>query len=155
MRAEHSSQDSSLILARLDPGDNLLGALVDMLEESDAPAAVVTSAIGSLSEVKYAHARTDKCGQIGYSAPQQLTASIEIAALQGHLGRTDTGEAQIHLHGVFVAGSGRIVAGHVLDGTVLVTVEVGLLTAADVGWRRSTSRDHRAFGLPILVPVAT
>lgn len=154
MHAEHSRAASAVTLVRLDPGDCLSGSLISLMARSGWPSAVLASAIGSLSELRYSYAELDADGRPTYSTPRVERGPIEIAALQGHLGRTADDEPQIHLHGVFAVATGRVVAGHVHSATVLVTMEIGLLCPADLAWRRTITRDPRHPGLPVLEPAS-
>ncbi|WP_028934509.1 PPC domain-containing DNA-binding protein [Pseudonocardia spinosispora] len=153
MHAEQSRSGTAVTLVRLHPGEHLHSSLTDLMTRSGWPSAVLASAIGSLSELRYSYAETDQAGRPTYSPARTERGLIEIASLQGHLGRTDDDEPQIHLHGVFAAADGRVVAGHVHSATVLVTIEIGLLCPSDVGWRRTISTDPRHPGLPVLDPV--
>lgn len=153
MHAEQSRSTASMVtLIRLDPGDMIHDSLVTLMDRSSCPGAMVVSAIGSLSELSYSHAQLGQNGVPTYSAALQERGSIEIAALQGHLGRCADDEPQIHLHGVFATADGRVVAGHLHTATVLVTAQIGLLCPTDISWRGSISEDPRHPGLPMLDP---
>lgn len=142
-----------LVLAALEPGEKLAEQLTCILDAYDAEAAVVATAIGSLDQLSYSTAQLEDDGNVSYTGPTRINAAVEIAALQGHLGRTSAGVAKTHLHGTFVRSNGTVVAGHFIEGRVLITVEIGLLLGADVRWQRTQcTRIANGTALPIFDP---
>lgn len=124
------------VLLRLGPGEEVCRALVGELERIGASAAAVVAAAGSLASVVYAIVSRGDDGHPRHSDPLRCEGMIEIVALQGHLGRSADGRGDFHLHGAFSRQDGSLVAGHVMEGTVLVTVEATLLVSSDVAWER-------------------
>lgn len=137
---------------RLHPGDDLLASLGHGLDLLGASGAVVLSCVGSLQELCYAGAAVDRDGVPSYSKPVTLSEPVEVISLQGHLGRDSDGAAQCHLHGSFARADGRLVAGHVMSATTLVTIEASILTGTNLTWRRRSTPVAPGRFLPTFEP---
>ena len=141
-----------LILAALAPGEGLGEQLSRLLDFYEADAAVVATAIGSLDQLVFTTAQLEPGGSATYALPTRIDGPLEIAALQGNLGRSNDGTPHLHLHGAFVRSDGSVVAGHFIEGRVLVTIEVGLLLGAGLRWLRTRSPTVNGVTLPIFDP---
>lgn len=146
------AQSPGLVLAALGPGEGLGEQLRRLLDVYEADAAVVATAIGSLDQLAFTTAQLGPGGSASYAAPTRLNGALEIAALQGNLGRNEDGLPELHLHGTFVCSDGSVVAGHFIEGRVLVTVEIGLLLGAGVRWLRTRCATANGATLPIFDP---
>ena len=142
-----------MTLLRLEPGEEIVSCLLEQLDEFGAPGAAVVSAIGSLTWVEYALAEILEDGNVGYSEPHlEATGTIELAALQGHLGRELDGTPTLHLHGVFGLADGTVLAGHLFGAKVLITLEIALMVSHDAGWQRGFHQGVGTRKLPIFKP---
>jgi predicted DNA-binding protein with PD1-like motif len=123
------------ISVRFRAGDDVCGGLAEIVAAEGAHGAVVVSAVGSLSEVSYVLATLGEDGRTAYTDELRVEGTIELLGLQGHFGRTESGEPAYHLHGSFGLEDGEIFGGHVLGARVLVTLEATLLVGPGAEWR--------------------
>jgi len=97
---------------RLQPGDDLRGALDAALQQHGVQAAFVISGIGSLGAARLRLA--------GAAQPVALHGELEILSLAGSLSPDGS-----HLHMAIADAQGQMLGGHVAPGcTVRTTVEV-------------------------------
>lgn len=122
-----------LISTRLEGGEDVCTSLLAAIGHVRASGAAVVAAIGSLAELDYAVVGTADDGTPCY-VKHEVRAPVEVASLQGHVGRKDTGEPAFHLHGVFALGDGQVVAGHLFGARVLLTFEVTMLVGEGLVW---------------------
>ncbi|MEC3976592.1 PPC domain-containing DNA-binding protein [Amycolatopsis sp. H20-H5] len=152
MKSARTEAGSQVVLLRLQPGDRLIGSLHRLMDESELVSGVLVCGVGSLAEVTV-RAATTVDGQHGYTPAMRRLGPWEVTSLQGQLGRGKTGTVEHHVHGTFAGAQGQIVAGHVDDGVVLVTLEIAILLVPGVGWLRTTAKESVAVeGLPVLEP---
>ncbi|KIQ22550.1 DNA-binding protein [Variovorax paradoxus] len=122
---------------RLNPGDDLRGALDAALKQRGAEAAFVVSGIGSLRGARIRYA--------GVESAAVLQGDLEILTLSGTLSPDGA-----HLHISVSDAAGQVRGGHVAPGcTVRTTAEI--LIAWLPEWRFSREHDP-ATGYPELVP---
>jgi predicted DNA-binding protein with PD1-like motif len=122
---------------RLNPGDDLRGALDATLKQRGAEAAFVVSGIGSLRGARIRYA--------GAEAASVLEGDLEILTLSGTLSPDGA-----HLHISVSDAAGQVRGGHVAPGcTVRTTAEI--LVAWLPEWRFSREHDP-ATGHPELLP---
>jgi predicted DNA-binding protein with PD1-like motif len=122
---------------RLNPGDDLRGALDAALRQRGAEAAFVISGIGSLrgARIRYAGAET----------AATLEGDLEILTLSGTLSPDGS-----HLHISVSDSTGQVWGGHVAPGcTVRTTAEILLVWLPE--WRFAREHDP-ATGYAELVP---
>ena len=109
---------------RLNPGDDLRGALDAALASHGATAAFVVAGIGSLREARLRFA--------GRDAPDRKVGDLEILTLAGTLGAGGS-----HLHASLADADGRVFGGHVAPGCIVrTTAEVLLAVLDDVAFTR-------------------
>lgn len=97
---------------RLNPGDDLRGALLNALKASGHGAAFVISGVGSLAPARLRLA--------GATETLLIEGDTEILTLAGTLGA-----GGVHLHASLADAQGRVFGGHVLEGCrVRTTAEV-------------------------------
>ena len=99
---------------RLNPGDDLRGAVEAALREAGAGAGYVLQGIGSLSvaQVRYA----------GLAQPTELLGDLEILTLAGSVAPDGA-----HLHAMLSDARGRVFGGHVGRGCIVRTTAELLL----------------------------
>lgn len=115
------------LVLRLQPGDDLRGALEAALARSSHGSAFVLAGIGSLSGARLRLAGAD--------ALLQLDGDLEILTLSGSLAANGA-----HLHAAVARADGSVIGGHVAPGcTVRTTAEV--LLALLPQWRLSRQAD--------------
>jgi uncharacterized protein len=99
---------------RLSPGDDLRGALEDLLRQHEWPAAFVIQGIGSLGVAQLRYA--------GKEEPAELRDDLEILTLAGSISPDGA-----HLHMTVADPQGRVFGGHVARGCVVRTTAEILL----------------------------
>lgn len=151
-----TTESSRLISLRLDAGADVCAELLAAVDRAGARGATVVAAIGSLAELDYAVVGTADDGTPCY-VRHDVRRQLEVASLQGHLGRRTTGEPAFHLHGVFALDDGSVVAGHLFAARVLITFEVTLLVGDGLAWEAQPYRPPGALrdpGMLLFVPTA-
>ena len=109
---------------RLNPGDDLRGALESALAAQGATAAFVVAGIGSLREARLRFA--------GRDALHHAIGDLEILTLSGTLGAGGS-----HLHASLSDADGRVRGGHVAPGCIVrTTAEILLAVLDDVAFTR-------------------
>ena len=93
---------------RLSPGDDLRRSLLNYCVDHQIEAACVVSAIGSLAKAVVRFADQPE-GVV-------LEKRLEVVALNGTLSRHG-----LHLHIVLADGTGQMLGGHLLDGSLIYT----------------------------------
>ncbi|SIO55611.1 PPC domain-containing DNA-binding protein [Paraburkholderia phenazinium] len=121
---------------RLSPGDDLRGALEDVLRARNLTAAFVLQGIGSLSVAQLRFAGVDQ--------PTELRGDLEILTLAGSISPDGA-----HLHMSVADARGQVFGGHVARGcSVRTTAEILLALLPE----HRFSREHDArSGFPELV----
>jgi predicted DNA-binding protein with PD1-like motif len=121
---------------RLSPGDDLRGALEDVLRARNLTAAFVLQGIGSLSVAQLRFAGVDQ--------PTELRGDLEILTLAGSISPDGA-----HLHMSVADARGQVFGGHVARGcSVRTTAEILLALLPE--HRFSREQDARS-GFPELV----
>ena len=109
---------------RLGPGDDLKSELTRLATENQFGAAVVISAVGSLSEVSLRLANRPE--------PTGFWGKHEIVSLMGTLSKDG-----IHIHMSVANSKGQTVGGHVMNGsTVFTTAEIVIAELSALAFTR-------------------
>lgn len=99
---------------RLEPGNDVRGALRDWAERFDVQAAVITSAVGSLSAAHLRYA--------GRADGVMTSTDLEVLSLSGTLSVHG-----MHLHLSVADRDGHMLGGHMLDGcSIRTTLELSV-----------------------------
>jgi len=111
-------KDSSVLLIRLDNGEDFYGTLYDVLKESKFSSGVFLSGIGMLKdfEIGWFNMGTKKYEIESYAE------AYELLSLCGNLSVKD-GELFAHFHASLSGRDHRVIGGHLFNGTVCNTVE--------------------------------
>ena len=108
---EESSPGRSL-LARLDHGAEIIGQITDIARDRNIKAAAI-SAIGALSRADLGF--YDQAGQ-EYRV-RAVEGPVEIASCTGNISLLE-GEPFVHAHAVLADSSARVLAGHLVRGSI-------------------------------------
>lgn len=131
---------SEILMIRFDPGEKFLESLKQIIKDERIRTAIVLSGIGTLSTGRY-----HQC-VAGYppnllTRHQEYTAingSFELASIQGVIA-----DGEPHLHMTFGEGE-KVVAGHIEDGCVVLTLlELVLLRADAIPVKRIYSHPEK------------
>lgn len=110
---------------RLSPGEDPKAKLQAFVNENNLKAAVVLSAVGSLTKAVLRYANSDN--------PTTLTGHFEIVSLSGTLGSTSGS----HLHLSVSDNTGKTLGGHLMDGSVIfTTLEISIGAMTDLEFKR-------------------
>ncbi|MEI8028065.1 MAG: PPC domain-containing DNA-binding protein [Pseudomonadota bacterium] len=110
---------------RLSPGDDPKAKLQAFVNENNLKAAVILSAVGSLTKAVLRYANSDN--------PTTLTGHFEIVSLSGTLGSTSGS----HLHLSVSDNTGKTLGGHLMDGSVIfTTLEISIGAMTDLEFKR-------------------
>lgn len=120
----HRRLPMSHIVLRLKPGNDLKKELLNYAKAQNLRAAVVVSALGSLSKASLRFANANH--------PTLLVESFEILTLTGFFSG-DEG----HFHISISNSSGNVLGGHLLDGSIIyTTAEILILSLANTEFKR-------------------
>jgi hypothetical protein len=118
---EHS-REGGLILVRLDPGEELLGGMLQAMEQRGAKSALIVSGIGALDSV-----------EVGYFDPgsksyqrASLEGSHELVSTSGSVGWDPDQGFQPHVHVALAGRDHTMRGGHLFAARVSVTAELAL-----------------------------
>ena len=100
------------LLARLDHGAEIIGQIAEVARERKIKAAAI-SAIGALSQAYLGF--YDQAGK-EYRV-RAVEGPVEIASCTGNISLLE-GEPFVHAHAVLADSSGRVLAGHLVRGTI-------------------------------------
>ena len=112
-----TSGGGRLCAVRLDPGEDVLGRLAEILERQDIRGGFVTVGIGSLRDTTLGFFDQERYVQRTFREPHELLS------MTGSIARYE-GKPHIHLHAALGDPEYRVVGGHFHGGTVEVLVEL-------------------------------
>lgn len=114
---------------RLQPGDDLVLEIKNLLAQKSIKAGYFATAIGSLSKLRVRFA-----AQSQYT---ERTESFEIVSLSGSLSTNGC-----HIHGSFSDSNGHVVGGHISEGCIVrTTAEIIVSELSD--WEFQRVQDAR------------
>jgi uncharacterized protein len=105
------------IMGRLKKGDDLLGALTTICQETGITLGEV-KAIGAVSRARVGYYHQDTREYEWLDLPKPL----EILALEGNISLKD-GKPFVHAHVMLSDGEGRAYGGHLADGSIVFATE--------------------------------
>jgi predicted DNA-binding protein with PD1-like motif len=114
---------------RLHPGNDLLGSLRTYVKQHHIHAAVLLSAVGSLTQVSLRYANQSKaCVYTGHFEIVSVTGTIE--------------EGSEHIHLSIATSRGNVIGGHLLTGcTIYTTIEIVLGELIGVQFAREMDKE--------------
>jgi len=118
-----SSKTGKLIFIRLFPGEDIYAELNKACRQYRFTTAVVLSGIGQLCDIKLGYFK----GKGDYH-PEIFEDTHELLSLQGNIARQQE-DYVFHLHVVLGNDRKQAIGGHLLQGIVVVTNEIVLMTA--------------------------
>jgi predicted DNA-binding protein with PD1-like motif len=123
-----SGKDKSLIVAKLEDGEDLLGSLGAIVEEYDIRSGLVLTGIGMLRNFVLGYFDGDAYLKKEFRDP------CELVSLQGSI--TTEGETVIHLHASLADEDNNVVGGHVFQAEVCTLNEIVLRKLNDLSLGR-------------------
>jgi predicted DNA-binding protein with PD1-like motif len=111
------TKTSRIVYRRFQPGESLIEALESLARSEGIREAIVTSCIGSLSELKLRNlCRYDE--GVPEFQRQVIDENLELVSAEGYIQPLPDGGIRVHIHVAAARPSGEMVGGHCEDATV-------------------------------------
>ncbi|GGJ94893.1 hypothetical protein GCM10007063_16780 [Lentibacillus kapialis] len=139
MRQSHSFKSESFtIYGSLSQGVDLMEGILEECRKHNVTSGMVTS-IGSLQKAGYVLFKSDNGRPNGYGNEITVDNPVELVNCTGFVCEDESGDLDLHLHGMVVEESGKISAGHFLKGMnpTLITVEFSISCGYDIHANRT------------------
>jgi uncharacterized protein len=148
-----------VLVVRLGPGEDVLPAMAQVLEDSGMDTGVILGGVASLE-----HASVRNIWRFPASFPitpedRKMTTvpgPIEILALQGNFAPKENGEVVIHAHVEFSVGAPPAVTygGHLVENTIVgTTCELYLAELTGMGIARTLDPNTQALEIEVDAPI--
>ncbi len=134
-----SSIDKSLVVAKLDDGEDLFESLEGLVKKHDINSGLVVSGIGMLRNFVLGYFDGKHYQKKEFKTP------CELISLQGSI--STQGETVIHLHVSLADESGEVIGGHLFQAEVCSLNEIVIRRLEEIALRR---RLDEATGLKML-----
>lgn len=144
-----------VLIARLRPGSDLIAGIRKLCTDFNIKNGYIPSCIGALYKTRYVYGKADPAvkGDAGVSEEQIGSRIVQFLAAQGNIGRDESGQPQVHIHGIFCE-EGSVKGGHFdkPGNIVAATMEVVIqeVLGVDMSQRLDTEIDQLC-----LYPVST
>ena len=112
------TKSSDIIYRRFEAGESLLQTLESLAQSNGIREAIVTSCIGSLSELKLRNLCSWEEGSPEFQR-HRIAESLEIVSAEGYIQPLPDGGLRVHIHIAAARSSGEMVGGHCEDATLL------------------------------------
>ncbi len=126
-----SSEEKSLIIAKLDDGENLFESLKEIIEKHGIKSGLVLSGIGMLRNFVLGYYDGSEYQKKEFEDP------CELLSLQGSI--TTKGETVIHLHTSLADESRNVVGGHLFEAEVCSLNELVIRKLDDIVLSRESN----------------
>ena len=110
------TQKSRIIYRRFDAGESLIAGLESLANAEGIREAVITSCIGSLSQLKLRNICDGKDGVPEFER-QTIKENLELVSAEGYVQPLEEGGIRVHIHVSAARPSGEMVGGHCEDAT--------------------------------------
>jgi uncharacterized protein len=131
---------SAHYVRRLLPGNDLRRGIQDIVEEKEIEAAIIASAVGSLSRAKLRLAGSDSFFEA--AGPFEIVSATGTVGLDG-----------MHIHIAIADREGKTIGGHLVEGCIIYTTAEIVLSAVQ-GYRFQRKQDPNT-GYPEFDPLRT
>ena len=111
------TKTSRIVYRRFQPGESLIEALESLARSEGIREAIITSCIGSLSQLKL----RNLCGYeegVPEFQRQVIDETLELVSAEGYIQPLPDGGLRVHIHVSAARPSGEMVGGHCEDATV-------------------------------------
>lgn len=136
-----SSKLGEVIVARICPGSDLILGVEEICRQHQITSGTVVSGIGSLKYTTMVYVVPDKNAAVGasYVSPIRIEGPLELLAIQGTIGLTETNELSVHLHGMISDPHQQVYGGHLVaaENPVLATAELMICATPGVALTKS------------------
>lgn len=129
-------------LLKISQGECLVAKLQAFAAETGVKNAVIVSAVGSVTNVRY---RGIKAGaKLPITAPRmsihEVEGPMELLGLEGNIVPNHEGESDCHLHVLMSKSSGEVLGGHLFEAKVFACCEIMLREFHAEGIERHQSK---------------
>lgn len=110
------TKTSRIVYRRFQPGESLIEALESLARSEGIREAIVTSCIGSLSQLKLRNLCGYEDGSPEFQR-QVIDETLELVSAEGYIQPLPEGGIRVHIHVAAARPSGEMVGGHCEDAT--------------------------------------
>ena len=117
MTQSWDTKTSRIIYHRFQPGESIINDLESLARSEGIREAIITSCIGSLSQLKL----RNLCGYeegVPEFQRQVIDENLELVSAEGYIQPLPDGGIRVHIHVVAARPSGEMVGGHCEDATI-------------------------------------
>jgi predicted DNA-binding protein with PD1-like motif len=111
-------KSSDILYRKFQAGESLVDTLEVLARAEGIREAIVTSCIGSLSELKLRNLCSWEEGNPGFER-QVLNETLELVSAEGYIQPLPDGGLRVHIHVAVARPSGEMIGGHCEDATLL------------------------------------
>ena len=111
------TRTSRIVYRRFQPGESLIEDLETLARSEGIREAIVTSCIGSLSQLKLRNLCGYEEGVPDFQR-QVIDENLELVSAEGYVQPLPDGGVRVHIHVAAARPSGEMVGGHCEDATV-------------------------------------
>jgi len=112
------SKTSDIVYRKFEAGESLVETLESLARENGIREAIVTSCIGSLSELKLRNLCSWEEGSPEFQR-QVINETLELVSAEGYIQPLPDGGLRVHIHVAAARPSGEVIGGHCEDATLL------------------------------------
>ncbi len=112
------SKTSGILYRKFQAGESLVNALESLALANGIREAIVTSCIGSLSELKLRNLCSWEEGSPEFQR-RVITETLELVSAEGYIQPLPDGGIRVHIHIAAARPSGEMIGGHCEDATLL------------------------------------
>jgi predicted DNA-binding protein with PD1-like motif len=128
-----SSEDKSLIVAKLGDGEDLFESMEGLVEKHDISSGLVVSGIGMLRNFVLGYFDGKEYQKKEFKTP------CELISLQGSI--STKGETVIHLHASLADENNNVIGGHLFQAEVCSLNEIVIRRLEEVSLRRKLDQE--------------
>ena len=111
------TKTSRIVYRRFQPGESLINALESLARSEGIREAIITSCIGSLSQLKLRNLCRYEESMPEFQR-QVIDETLELVSAEGYIQPLPDGGLRVHIHVSAARPSGEMVGGHCEDATV-------------------------------------
>ena len=111
------TETSRMLYRRFEAGESLIEGLESLALSEGIREAVVTSCIGSLSQLKLRNLCDRKEGVPAFER-QVINENLELVSAEGYVQLLEEGGIRVHIHVAAARPSGEMIGGHCEDATL-------------------------------------
>ncbi len=133
-----AGQNGRVLAARLLPGQDVVQGILALVKAEKIRSGAVT-AIGSLRAAKVVWAGSMEFGDnpMDVAVFHEMEGPVELGIGYGHFGTDESGEVNMHFHGLIMDKDGNMRCGNLIPDSapVLATVEVTIRECREMEWK--------------------